>query len=113
MVPLATPARLATSSSRVAAKPRLENSSSAAARMASRLSVPRPLRALEDLPADGVRAEPAPMLRRGGALSLRNRGLAIRSPMTDQSVIGSPKPPPDQGSKVQVFDSAVGGRMAS
>src|SRR6516164_9129525 len=36
IVPLATPARRATSSSRVAAKPRAENSSRAAARIASR-----------------------------------------------------------------------------
>ena len=44
MVPLATPARLATSSSRVAANPRAMNSSSAASTMASRRSAARSAR---------------------------------------------------------------------
>src|SRR6185295_18405327 len=44
MVPLATPARLATSSSRVAANPRATNSSSPAATIAARRSAARAAR---------------------------------------------------------------------
>src|SRR6266571_7364979 len=76
MVPLATPARRATSSSRAAAKPEAENSSSAAARMASRRAVLTSLRRRA-----GAR-------RRGtGAVRPDERAIAPAPALTDQSVI--------------------------
>src|SRR5450759_2730225 len=63
IVPLATPARLATSSSRAASKPRDENSSSAAARIASWRAALRSLRAA--LRGSGPGRWVAPRRRRG------------------------------------------------
>src|SRR6516164_1248355 len=82
MVPFATPARLATSSRRVAVKPRATNSSSAAATMAARRSAARSARL--DAGA-GSPVSDMPCLL-----------LSIVDNMTDQSVIVkafcSPKP---------------------
>src|SRR6185437_11652317 len=92
MVPLATPARLATSSSRVAAKPRPMNSSMAAAMIASRRSAARAAR-----PDDGSAAGAAPWPRGflgdfladfGGVIAAAFWRLLRDAPnMTDQSVI--------------------------
>src|SRR6185437_1535167 len=93
MVPLATPARLATSSSRVAAKPRPMNSSMAAAMIASRRSAARAARP----DGGGSAAGPAPWPRGflgdfladfGGVMAAAFWRLLRDAPnMTDQSVI--------------------------
>src|SRR5215469_10138946 len=89
IVPLATPARRATSSSRVAAKPRAENSSSAAARIASRRAAVFCAR-LTPRRDNGRRpGPPGRCLFEGIA-----RGFCsiIGNSLTDQSVIRSLKP---------------------
>src|SRR5262252_6195119 len=102
MVPLPTPARCATSSSRAAANPRAENSSSAAARMASRrnalLSARLALMPGDwDLRAGALTAAPSARAPRpfgarplivGCLLEAMDCFLlAIKSYLTDQSVI--------------------------
>src|ERR1700694_6232230 len=98
MVPLATPARLATSSSRVAVKPRATNSSSAASMMAWRRSAARAARLDGDLTGSGKAGFGAwteavffPIRRLAGfgaAMPKRRvREFAMGPNMTDRSVI--------------------------
>src|SRR4029077_556641 len=94
--PLATPARLATSSSRAVANPLAENSSSAASRIASRRGAALALRALcRDAAMTPARPALLPPVRPGPILSKRVTAafacrfavFAIVLNMTDQSVI--------------------------
>src|SRR5450830_1186720 len=89
MVPLATSARLATSSSLVASKPRAENSSSAAARIASRRPALRALRPPRPASFSALRdGRAAAVLRRAGFLAGTVRVAAMI--LTDRSVIYTP-----------------------
>src|SRR5450830_232092 len=86
MVPLATSARLATSSSLVASKPRTENSSSAAARIASRRPALRALRPPRPASFPALRdGRAAAVLLRAGFLGGTVRVAAMI--LTDRSVI--------------------------
>ena len=77
MVPLATPARLATSSSRVAAKPRAMNSSSAASVMAARRSAVRSARLAGGFGSFGAAAPPATRRLPGFGTSVSGRVLVM------------------------------------